>query len=147
MKKIKPLLIIILVYITFFSLFVRPKFGPQAEKIPSQFESGPPLELNLNKTSTGIKKEDLTPEQLTAFERVTAEYFRDTPISINAVNEEDFGNTSLGCPVEGTMYAEVITPSFKFDLEDESGKKLDYRISKDLKIIKECSRGGEIPTK
>jgi len=53
----------------------------------------------------------------------------------------------LGCPVEGTMYAEVITPSFKFDLEDESGKKLDYRISKDLKIIKECSRGGEIPTK
>jgi len=52
-----------------------------------------------------------------------------------------FPDTSLGCPQEGMMYAQVVTPGYRFTLAFQ-GVIYDYRVSNDGSIVILC---GEQP--
>lgn len=49
-----------------------------------------------------------------------------------------FPDTSLGCPQEGMMYAQVVTPGYRFALNIQ-GVVYDYRVSNDGNIVMLCS--------
>lgn len=49
-------------------------------------------------------------------------------VEVVSVEASTFGDTSLGCPEEGKMYAQVITPGFTVILDAE-GEELDYRVA------------------
>jgi len=55
-------------------------------------------------------------------------------IKVKSFEAKQFGNTSLGCPEEGKMYAEVITPGYQVVLEAQ-GKEYDYRLTGEKDII------------
>lgn len=77
---------------------------------------------------------DLTPDQIATADIAIGKLLNSsegiTPpmISIVSFEEQEFGNTSLGCPQEGQMYAEVITPGYKVVLEAQ-GTQYDYRLT------------------
>jgi sugar lactone lactonase YvrE len=52
--------------------------------------------------------------------------------------QEDFGDTSLGCPQPDTLYAQVVTPAYIFTLT-YGGRIYDYRVSADRHIVILCS--------
>ena len=54
-----------------------------------------------------------------------------TVISIEAV---EWNDTSLGCPQEGFMYAQVITPGFKIVLEAQ-GRQYEYHTDQKANVI------------
>ena len=52
--------------------------------------------------------------------------------------QEDFGDTSLGCPQPDVGYAQVVTPGYIFTLT-YGGKVYDYRVSADSRVVILCS--------
>ena len=139
MKKLKPLLIILAIYLVFVFLFVRPKFGPQIQRIPTDFENTPALGLNLDlPTNTDISKEYLPAEQLAAFDKLTENYSLAENTVIKSVSSKDFADTSLDCPSKDSAYSQVITPGYLFLLQTDTGETKDYRISTDLKSFTQC---------
>lgn len=48
-------------------------------------------------------------------------------IAVKSFEQEEFSNTALGCPEEGKMYSEVITPGYRVILSAQ-GKDYDYRL-------------------
>ncbi len=53
-------------------------------------------------------------------------------------SQEDFGDTSLGCPQPDTSYAQVVTPTYIFNFK-YGGKVYNYRVSADRRIVLLCS--------
>jgi len=55
-------------------------------------------------------------------------------IAVVSVQETEWGNTSLGCPEEGMMYAEVIVPGYLIMLE-AGGKAYEYHTDKAERFV------------
>jgi len=55
-------------------------------------------------------------------------------ISVISVEAVDWSDTSLGCPQEGMMYAEVITPGFQVVLEAK-GQSYEYHTDEDSSVV------------
>ncbi len=55
-------------------------------------------------------------------------------ITVKSFEEKQFGDSSLGCPKEGQMYAQVITPGYQVVLEAK-GKEYDYRLTDENNVI------------
>ena len=55
--------------------------------------------------------------------------FSPSMINVVSVEEVEFGDSSLGCPVDGQFYSQVITPGYKIVLE-AGGETFDYRLDK-----------------
>ncbi len=76
---------------------------------------------------------DLTDEQVQIADRAigdllnSVEGLNPSLISVKSFEAQEFGNTSLGCPQPGQMYAEVITPGYRIVLEAQ-GQEYDYRL-------------------
>lgn len=58
-------------------------------------------------------------------------------VSVSSVIKQTFSDTSLGCPEEGKMYAQVLTPGFEV-LVEAGGDELDYRVSGDDYAYRLC---------
>ncbi len=56
--------------------------------------------------------------------------------------QDNYPDTSLGCPREGAAYAQVVTLGYKF-LLTYRGKTYDYRVSGDSRTVILCSTTGE----
>jgi hypothetical protein len=56
--------------------------------------------------------------------------------------QDNYPDTSLGCPQEGQIYAQVVTPGYQF-IFTYGGTVYDYRVSADQTIIFLCSSVGE----
>jgi hypothetical protein len=54
-----------------------------------------------------------------------------------AIEDVTWPDTSLGCPEPGMMYAQVLTPGYRFKLES-GGKPYDYHTGKG--VVKLCER-------
>lgn len=52
--------------------------------------------------------------------------------------QQDFSDASLGCPVEGESYAQVVTPAYVFTFDYE-GIRYEYHVSADRSIVRLCS--------
>lgn len=141
-KSLETILVALIIYFGFVYFLLQPKFGPQFESAGDRFDEGNQLDLNFeNDTAeqSTIKQEELSEDQLAAFEFIMANHSLSDQVVIRSVVENDFGDTSLGCPESDLVYSEVITPGFMFSLENETGEILDYRISKDLSTFVNCS--------
>ena len=59
-------------------------------------------------------------------------------ISVVSTEAKEWSDASLGCPEEGEMYAQVITPGYQILLETE-GAEYDYRtdLSGNLKLCEQ----------
>jgi len=84
-----------------------------------------------------IEKLDQEGRQL--FEGARQDLARQLAVSegeIRVVSAESvqWSDTSLGCPEPGMMYAQVITPGYKFVLEHE-GKQYDYHAGQGRVIL------------
>jgi|WetSurMetagenome_2_1015567.scaffolds.fasta_scaffold844843_1 hypothetical protein len=64
------------------------------------------------------------------------EHLDKTKIIVKSAEVIDWGDTSLGCPKEGMIYAQIITPGYKIMLSAE-GKDFDYHAG--LKRAVFCS--------
>ncbi len=71
-------------------------------------------------------------------ERVGAALTLEDPRLFWSWAEQEFSDTSLGCPQPDEMYAQVITPGFQFLFTFE-GTIYDYRASQDGQIVLLCS--------
>ncbi|MDQ7034092.1 MAG: hypothetical protein Q9P01_04445 [Anaerolineae bacterium] len=61
-------------------------------------------------------------------------------------SQDTFNDSSLGCPVEGEFYAQVITPGYIFILE-YAGVIYEYRVSQDANNVRLCNqRSNSEPT-
>jgi hypothetical protein len=54
-----------------------------------------------------------------------------------AIEDVTWPDTSLGCPEPGMMYAQVLTPGYRFKLQS-GGKPYDYHTGKG--VVKLCER-------
>lgn len=54
-------------------------------------------------------------------------------------SQDTFNDSSLGCPIEGEMYAQVITPGYIFILE-YAGVVYEYHVSQDANNVRLCSQ-------
>lgn len=52
----------------------------------------------------------------------------ETDVELVSIEMEEFNDASLGCPEEGQMYAQVITPGFRV-LVSAAGVEYDYRVA------------------
>ncbi len=68
-------------------------------------------------------------------------------VTINDISftfeQQQFGNTSLGCPQPGLVYPDVVTVGYRFDI-DYAGQQYDYRVSEDTTIVILCENDGNI---
>ena len=55
-------------------------------------------------------------------------------IKVKSFEAKNFNNTALGCPKEGKIYTEVITPGYQVILEAQE-KEYDYRLTGEKDII------------
>lgn len=55
--------------------------------------------------------------------------------------QDNYPDTSLGCPREGAAYAQVVTSGYKF-LLTYRGRTYDYRVSSDSRIVILCTSTG-----
>lgn len=141
-KIFKTILTALLIYFAVVYFLLQPKFGPQFERSQDRFDENNLLDLNfdsVNSDKESLNKDDLNEDQLLAFDALLANHSLSDQLIIKSVDEEEYSDTSLGCPSEDSFYSQVITPGFKFVLEDENGETLDYRISKDLSTFANCS--------
>lgn len=58
-------------------------------------------------------------------------------VELVSIAEEEFSDTSLGCPEEGQMYAQVITPGFRV-LVSALGVEYDYRVAESDGAFRLC---------
>lgn len=58
-------------------------------------------------------------------------------VEVRSVTEETFRDTSLGCPEEGKMYAQVLTPGYQV-LVQAGDEQLDYRVNADDNSFRIC---------
>ncbi|MBP9690997.1 hypothetical protein KBD81_02855 [Candidatus Woesebacteria bacterium] len=76
---------------------------------------------------------DLPEEQIAVADRAimdllnTGEGLNPSMVSVVSVEAQEFGDSSLGCPVAGTNYSQVITPGYKVMLTAQ-GEMYDYRL-------------------
>lgn len=140
-KYFKSIFTILFVYSIFLLVFVSSKSGPQVERLPDKFDNTPPIDINLDGlTEAEVLKKDLTDEQLLAFNKLLSFYSLSDSVIIKSFSEENFGDTSLGCPKKNVNYSQVETPGYKFSLFIEDKDLRDYRISKDLEILADCTQ-------
>ncbi len=59
-------------------------------------------------------------------------------VQITSVQEEQWGDTSLGCPEPGKMYAQVITPGYRITAEVQ-GKVYEYHTDRGSRVVL-CSK-------
>src|SRR5258708_3316053 len=57
--------------------------------------------------------------------------------------QDNFGDTSLGCPKPGVAYSQVVTPGYKIVITNQ-GVAYDYRATLDGKTLFQCSATGGI---
>jgi len=57
--------------------------------------------------------------------------------------QEQYGDTSLGCPVDGESYAQLVTAGYRFEFR-YGGKVYDIRVSADKQIVRLCSVTDEV---
>lgn len=102
--------------------------GPQPISSPSAGESG----------SGTLDADGL--HMLTQAREELAQKLGVTPKDITVVTAEPimWSDTSLGCPEPGQMYAQVITPGYRFILEYE-GKQYDYHAGRGHLVL--CEPG------
>jgi hypothetical protein len=55
-------------------------------------------------------------------------------ISLVAIEAKEWGDTSLGCPQEGMMYAQVITPGYLITLAAQ-GKQYIYHTDTQINVV------------
>ena len=60
-------------------------------------------------------------------------------ISLVSMKAVDWSDTSLGCPQEGMMYAQVITPGFQIILAAQ-GQQYDYRTDQQGNNVRLCQQ-------
>jgi len=140
-KTFKTVIFALILYFLVFFFFLKPKFGPQIERVTKSFEDPTSLDMgsNLNnKGKSNISKDNLNDKQLAAFKKIISKYDLSDQVTIKSLEESEFSDTSLGCPDPETNYTKTVTPGFIFNLENEQGINLNYRISKDLNISVKC---------
>lgn len=59
-------------------------------------------------------------------------------VQVLDVEEVQWSDSSLGCPKPGMMYAQVITPGYRIQLEAE-GKVYEYHADKGTKVV-DCTK-------
>lgn len=142
-KGLVVLLTVIIVF-GFAFLFLSPKYGPQAEfpflnrgqNTDQDTEQTDVSEVDqiaqeeLQKRSNAI---DAAINDLSTSQNVSSE-----DVQVVSVTAQEFGDTSLGCSVEGESYSQVVTPGFSITLKSAE-TTYDYRVSSDLAIIKVCN--------
>jgi hypothetical protein len=55
-------------------------------------------------------------------------------VTVLSVETQEYGDSSLGCPVAGTNYSQVITPGYKVILTAQ-GKMYDYRLDMGESVV------------
>lgn len=63
-------------------------------------------------------------------------------VQVSSVTERTYSDTSLGCPEEGKMYAQVLTEGFQVIVE-AGETRLDYRVSEDDGSFRLCESAGD----
>jgi len=62
-------------------------------------------------------------------------------IRVLKVERVEWGDTSLGCPQPGKMYAQVVTPGYRVSLEAK-GKTYEYHTDLDRHVVL-CEKGSQ----
>lgn len=142
-KGLVVLLTIIIVF-GFAFLFLSPKYGPQAEF---------PFLNRSSDTQQDIEQTDVSDVDKIAQEELqkrsaaidtaindlaSSQNIDQEDIQVVSVTAQEFGDTSLGCSVEGESYSQVVTPGFAITLQ-VGDTSYEYRVSSDLAIIKVCN--------
>jgi hypothetical protein len=105
-----------------------PLIGPPQEDLPSR---GDQENLTAVDQLSELAREDLAGEL-----GIDAE-----DIELVEVESVDWANSSLGCPQEGMMYLQVITPGYRLTLEAE-GQRYVYHTDAG-KIVVLCEEKGK----
>jgi hypothetical protein len=146
MKKGKDALIVagsVVVLVTlFFVIFLRPKNGPQFEviKAPSTdldqvgTEQG---SVTSNSQNYDVTYGDISDAQKSAADLAVSSLNPTQPVNVVSVTAEEFSDSSLGCPKEGEVYSQVVTPGYTVILQVEE-QTYDYRVTTEGDIISEC---------
>ncbi len=61
-------------------------------------------------------------------------------VQVRTVEEVQWSDTSLGCPEPGMMYAQVITPGYRIQLE-AAGKTFQVHTDRTGKLVRLCGTG------
>lgn len=57
-------------------------------------------------------------------------------IKVNSIEAVDWSDSSLGCPVDGMMYTQVITPGYDIQLMVNNSKQYTYHTNRDERFVK-----------
>lgn len=116
MSKKNIIIVLVVLFVILIGLLYRNK------NLPNRSING-----NLTPTATPIQITILPPgdnnsDQQYYIEKATSDLstkldIDPSVIRVVNVSERDWGDTSLGCPEKGKMYAEVITPGYEITLE------------------------------
>ena len=122
----------ILLYVTFIALIavVILMFMPYPgqEELMNQEQAPVETQQNFNP-----QYGDLTDEQIAIADRAigdllnSVEGINPSMVTVSNFQAEQYPDASLGCPQEGTSYAQVETPGYQVMLE-AAGKTYDYRL-------------------
>ena len=66
-------------------------------------------------------------------------------LSLVSAEAVEWPDASLGCPQPGQMYAQVITPGWRFIFKDEAGDRYDVRAPKAGETFIICEKGESTP--
>lgn len=58
-------------------------------------------------------------------------------VELVSIEQKEFNDASLGCPEEGQLYAQVITPGFRV-VVSAAGTEYDYRMAEDDDDFRLC---------
>lgn len=58
-------------------------------------------------------------------------------LGVTSIEERQFNDSALGCPEEGVLYAQVITPGYVVTV-DVAGETLDYRVESQGEQFRLC---------
>lgn len=122
----------ILLYLTFVTLIALVVLMfmpyPGQDELMRQERSTPAIEENLSP-----QYGNLTDDQIAIADRAIGDLLNSvegiTPsmIAVKQFEPKEFGDASLGCPMPGQNYAQVISPGYQVILE-AGGQEYDYRL-------------------
>jgi hypothetical protein len=63
----------------------------------------------------------------------------DAQIEVESIAEQTWPDTSLGCPEEGRMYLQVITPGYVLQLRAK-GQVYEYHVDQSVRVVALCQK-------
>lgn len=132
------ILVSLLLVVGFAYFFVSPKYGPQVEVNNGGSNTTDSNTLpDLNSDDTSSISQDQAVE-LAKADLVNSAGADSESIEVTSVEMKEFGDASLGCPKEGELYAQIVTPGYQILLQSND-TDYDYRVSKDGSSVVMCS--------